>query len=148
MSVYPAPTWQPPVVKIIGTMWIDTNKGDIDNPEARCRLIGKKFRPLEALRLIISRAVTLGPGGKRSDIMINDVCRVYFYAKCTRDLYVELPAEDLDAHPDFIGKLIQSIPEKSCASLTHEVPVKNIRIRNELNKCSTFKKCTLDFHNS
>ena len=37
--------------------------------------------------------------------MINDVSRAYFYAKCTRDLYVELPAEDPDAHPDFIGNL-------------------------------------------
>ena len=37
--------------------------------------------------------------------MINDVSRAYFYAKCTRDLYVELPAEDPEAHPDFIGKL-------------------------------------------
>ena len=37
--------------------------------------------------------------------MINDVSRAYFYAKCTRDLYVELPVEDPEAHPDFIGKL-------------------------------------------
>ena len=48
--------------KIIGTMWIDTNKGDADNPNVRCRLVGKEFRtgpddalftstpPLEALR--------------------------------------------------------------------------------------------------
>ena len=104
--------------KIIGTMWIDTNKGDADNPNVRFRLVGKEIRtgsddalfartpPLEALRLIISRAATLGAGGKRSEIMINDVSRAYFYAKCTRDLYVELPAEDPDAHPDFIGKLM------------------------------------------
>ena len=55
-------------------MWIDTNQGDAEHPNVRCRLVGKEFRtgpddalfastpPLEALRLIISRAATLGPG--------------------------------------------------------------------------------------
>ena len=37
--------------------------------------------------------------------MINDVSRAYFFAKCTRDLYIELPAVDPEAHPDYIGKL-------------------------------------------
>ena len=53
-------------------MWLHINKGDIDNPIVRCRLVGKEFRtgpddalfagtpPLEALGLIISRAATLG----------------------------------------------------------------------------------------
>ena len=103
--------------KIIGTMWIDTNKGDADNPNVRCRLVGKEFRTgpddalfastplLEALRLIISRASTLGARGKKNEIMINDVSRAYFYAKCPRDLYVELPVEDPDYDPNFIGKL-------------------------------------------
>ena len=71
--------------KIIGTMWIDVNKGDIDNPRIRCRLVGKEFRtgpddalyastpPLEALRVIISRAATVDPGGERREIMVNDV---------------------------------------------------------------------------
>ncbi len=98
-------------------MWSDTNKGDADNPNVRCRLVGKEFRtgpddalfaitpPLDALRLIISRASTLGAGNKKSEIMINDVSRAYFYAKCTRDLYVELPVEDPDYDPNFIGKL-------------------------------------------
>ena len=56
--------------KIIGTKWIDTNKGDSANPKIRSRLVGKEFRtgpddalfastpPLEALRLIVSRAAT------------------------------------------------------------------------------------------
>ena len=28
--------------KIVGTMWIDTHKGDTDNPNVRCRLVGKR----------------------------------------------------------------------------------------------------------
>ena len=58
--------------KIIGTMWIDTNKEDRQNPNVRCRLVGKEFRtgpddelfgstpPLEALRLVISRGALTG----------------------------------------------------------------------------------------
>ena len=29
---------------IIGTTWIDVNKGDIDKPNIRCRIVGKEFR--------------------------------------------------------------------------------------------------------
>ena len=31
---------------IIGTKWIDINKGDADHPNIRCRLVGKDFAPL------------------------------------------------------------------------------------------------------
>ena len=63
--------------KVIGTKWIDTNKGDFENPNIRCRLVGKEFRtgpddalfastpPLEALRLIVSRAALLVQGESR-----------------------------------------------------------------------------------
>ena len=36
---------------------------------------------------------------------INDVRGAYFYAKVSRDIYVELPAEDPDAGPDLLVKL-------------------------------------------
>ena len=58
---------------------------------------------LESLRLRISRAATVGPGEIMKDIVLNDVSRAYFYAKCTKCLYVELLAEDPEAHPDFLG---------------------------------------------
>ena len=103
--------------KVIGTKWIDCNKGDFDNPKIRSRLVGKEFRtgpddalyastpPLEALRLLISKAATKMHGEAENEVMVNDVSRAYFYAKCTRCLYVELPAEDPEAHPDFLGRL-------------------------------------------
>ena len=103
--------------KIIGTKWIDVNKGDSDNPRIRSRLVGKEFRtgpddalfastpPLEALRAVISRAATVGPGEEKKEVMVNDVSRAYFYAKCTRCIYIELPKEDPDAHPDYLGRL-------------------------------------------
>jgi hypothetical protein len=83
--------------KIIGTKWIDVNKGDFDNPKIRSRLVGKEFRtgpddalfastpPLEALRLIVSRAATLGARGNKKELMVNDVSRAYFYAKFFSD---------------------------------------------------------------
>ena len=62
--------------KIIGTTWIDVNKGDLDNPNIRCRFVEQSFRtgpddalyastpPLEALRLMVNRAATVDAGGE------------------------------------------------------------------------------------
>ena len=70
---------------IIGAKWIDVNKGDSDNPRIRSRLVGKEFLtgpddalfastpPLEALRAVMSRAATVGPGEDKKEIMVNDV---------------------------------------------------------------------------
>ena len=61
------------------------NKGDIDKPNIRCRLVGKEFRTtpddalyastpsLEALRLSVSRAGAWDNAGCEREIMINDV---------------------------------------------------------------------------
>ena len=49
--------------------------------------------PLEAMRCIIPRAAT-ETGGKRRAVMIVDVSRAYFNSECTRDVYIEIPAED------------------------------------------------------
>ena len=103
--------------KIIGTKWIDVNKGDFDNPNIRFPLVGKEFRtgpddalyagtpPLEALRVMLSRAATVDAGGKERERVVNDVSGAYFYAKCTRDIYIELPPEDPKARPDMLGRL-------------------------------------------
>ena len=111
--------------KIIQTRWVDVNKGDVSKPNYRSRLVGKEFRtgvddslfaatpPLEALRLIISRAATTIEEGKASgesrELMINDASRAYFYAKATRCIYIELPQEDDQAKPDEIGRLELSL---------------------------------------
>ena len=112
--------------KIIGTRWVDVNKGDSANKDYRSRLVGKEFRqggddsiyastpPLEALRAIISYAATHNKGhdgGRRrlKHIMINDVRRAYFYAKAKRDLYIELPPEDTRGSKDQLGKLRLSL---------------------------------------
>ena len=103
--------------EIIGTKWIDVNKGDSDNPRLRFRMVGKEFRtgpddalyastpPLEALRVVVSRAATTDGNCRRREITVNDVSRAYFYAKMTRPLYIEIPSEDPNANPEMLGKL-------------------------------------------
>ena len=94
------------------------NKGEIDKPDIRCRLVGKTFRttpddnlyastaPLEALRLIVSRAGTWDSHGCERGIMINNVSRAYFYAEATRSMYIELPADDPLYDPSMLGRLL------------------------------------------
>ena len=105
--------------KIIGTRWVDVNKGDAEQPDCRSRLVGREFNvgkddnlyaatpPLEALRWILSTAGTWARGrsGVRRSVMINDVRRAYFYAHIQRDVYIEVPQEDPNAGPDVLGKL-------------------------------------------
>ena len=65
--------------KVIGTRWVDTNKGDTDSPDLRSRLVGREFNvgkddtlyaaapPLEALRLILNPCGNLDrKGGRRA----------------------------------------------------------------------------------
>ena len=96
----------------IKTKWIDLNKGDQTNPEYRSRLVAKEIAyhkrddlfaatpPLEALKIVLSLAVTEGIGfqtghgknGMKIDFV--DIRRAYFHADARREVYVELPAED------------------------------------------------------
>ena len=41
--------------KIIGTKWIDTNKGDFDNPKIRSRLVGRSSAPGPTKRCLQAR---------------------------------------------------------------------------------------------
>ena len=60
--------------KVVGVRWIDTNKGDDENPVYRSKLVGKEFNnevmdgifagtpPLEALRYIVHEVATIRKG--------------------------------------------------------------------------------------
>ena len=96
-----------PWMKVISTKWIDTNKGDQVNPNLRSRLVGRELNlskqdglfagtpPLESLRYIMSMCASR-PGNR---VMAIDIKRAYFYARATRPIYMEIPAEDR-AHDD------------------------------------------------
>ena len=76
-------------IKIIGTRWIDVNRGDKDHPDLRSRLVGQEFwdgkdeslfastPPLEALRYLISDAATINDISDVHSkvVMVNDVSR-------------------------------------------------------------------------
>ena len=111
-------TGRPP----ISTRWVDVNKGDEQSPNYRSRLVARQMKahdhsgvsyfapapPLEALRTVISMAVTeigshkpiLDPmSPHRSQISSIDVKRAYFNAVIDeRDppTFVSLPKEDED----------------------------------------------------
>ncbi len=81
---------------------MDTNKGDKENPEYRCRLVAKEIKwdkredlfaatpPLEAKKVLFSLFANM-PG---LCLDFTDVMRAYFHAKARREVYVELPKED------------------------------------------------------
>ena len=58
--------------------------------------------------MIVSHAATIEDShkGERRELMINDVRRAYFYAKQQRNLFINLPKEDLEAGPEDIGQLL------------------------------------------
>ena len=71
--------------------WVDHIKGDRQHMNVRSRLVAKQSNtgkeqglfaatpPLEALRMLLSAAVT----GKKSKVsMFNDISRAYMYATC------------------------------------------------------------------
>ena len=92
--------------KIIKLRWIDTNKMDAANPLIRSRLVAKEYNdhedpslfaatpPIEALRYLLSKAARTG--GAEKSVMLNDVSRAFFNARVTREVYVQLPAENIE----------------------------------------------------
>ena len=61
--------------------------------------------PLEALKLLMSMAVTEGLGWDRvkeygMKLEFIDVRRAFFHADARREVYVALPEEDADEHPE------------------------------------------------
>ena len=105
---------------MIAAKWLDTKKGDKEQPNYRSRLVGGEYNegndgslsastpPLEALRLVVSHAATIDGSqkGERRELMINDVRRAYFDAQQQRNLLIYLPKEDLEAGADDIGHLL------------------------------------------
>ena len=100
-----------PWMRVITTKWIDTNKGDADDPNYRARLVGREIAthkrddlfaatpPLESLRYIVSLCASNQFHANPVDkfcIMSNDIKRAYFYAPSTRPVYIKIPDEDYE----------------------------------------------------
>ena len=60
--------------------------------------------PIEAFRFLVSKAATTGGGEKTA--MLNEVSRAIFNAKAKKEVYIQLPAEDVGPREkDFAGRL-------------------------------------------
>ena len=90
----------------LGGKWVDVNKGDAEAPLVRSRYVAMEFAhqkddnffaatpPLEAIRLLLSRAATgrtHGRGGRK--ILIIDARKAHLHALADRDIFVQLPPE-------------------------------------------------------
>jgi hypothetical protein len=92
----------------IGTRWIDINKGDVERPAYRSRLVVQEVRqsnieaifaatpPLESVRMLLSLQRTgkeVDKKGRRKKVMFIDVRRAHWCAKIFRAVFVWLPEE-------------------------------------------------------
>ena len=63
--------------------------------------------PLEALKVILSMTACCNKG---EVVMINDISRAFFHAKAKREVYVQIPQEDLQPNEEGVcGKLNYSM---------------------------------------
>jgi hypothetical protein len=86
--------------------WVDVNKGDRKVILVRSRLVARDFKggdkgrddlfadtpPLEAKRMLLSKAATRGKKGWRK-LMFIDVKKAHLNPRCEEDVYIELPEE-------------------------------------------------------
>ena len=96
---------------VIGTRWVDVNKGDWSAPNIRSRLCAKEYKwknpwledtfagtpPWEGTKFIISKAMTQQRGKRgewlKKKILILDISRAHFHPECRRELFIKLPIE-------------------------------------------------------
>ena len=92
-----------PGAKVIGTTWVDTNKGSTVAPCYKSRLCGQEFAkgdpmddlfaatpPLQGVKLMISICAS----EPDKCLMVLDVKRAFLYGKAVRPLFTKLPKED------------------------------------------------------
>ena len=143
-------------IPVIGTRWIDINKGDVEQPIHRSRLVAQEYNvckeeglfastpPLEALKALVSDAATTNDGGdwRRKVVMVADVSRAFFEAPVQRRVCVELPPELRKEDKDEVGLLIKSLYGTRDAAANFQKEVRKFMVscgfRVGLYSASTF----------
>lgn len=105
--------------------WVDTNKGSLEEPELRSRLVVRELKrlnttmsahelfasmpPLEMLKFLLSLAVTkrTSKNGKPLKLGFADIRRAHFHAQAVRRVFVNLPEEEYQ--PGMCGLLCKSM---------------------------------------
>jgi hypothetical protein len=91
----------------ISMRWVDVNKGGSKRMEVRSRMVVRDFKgsdkgrddlfaetpPLEAKRMLFSRAATRCKDGSMRKLMFIDVKKAHLNSRCKEEVYVDLPAE-------------------------------------------------------
>ena len=107
---------------LVGTTWVETDKGTPEAPDPRMRLCAQEFAdgkdpelysstpPLVATRLLISQAASTTSGREKRLMMALDVKRAFLHGQARRHLYIKLPKEDPRADGGHtIGRLLKSM---------------------------------------
>ena len=101
--------------KPTGIKWVEINKGGFENPEYQSRLVARELRYteirnhisastplLEALRFLLSLCMTrrrlrraFRRGRRTRKIRFLDASRAHFHADALRDVFIDLPDEDI-----------------------------------------------------
>merc|ERR1711994_1003954 len=112
-------------IKPITVRSVDVNKGDDDNMNVRSRLVGRELKaktkealiahelfsampPWEMIKILLGLLVTDDIPGCPDELMLGiyDISRAHFMPKAERELYIEIPKEDLnDDDGDVVGRL-------------------------------------------
>ena len=147
-------------IKIVGTKWLDVDKGDASAPNLRSRLVAKEFNdgtdggqaslfaatpPLEALRLLISEAATVEEKDdvEGKTVLLADISRAFFEAPAVRQVCVELPGEAFEngqVSPGKVGLLNLSLYGTRDAAANFQREVKNFMEKNGW-KVSEYNPC-------
>ena len=104
----------------VSVRWVDTNKGNMTLGEmiVRSRLVARDFKgndrgrddlfaetpPLEAKRMLFSRAATMRSDRRWRKLMFIDVRKAHLNPVCEEDVYIEFP-EECGYPKDVYGKL-------------------------------------------
>ena len=103
--------------KIVGCRWVNCNKGDLENPDVRCRLVAQEVNhgdgptdafyaatpPLESKRLLFSQwATERKRDGRHLKISCVDIRKAYFNGKPNRICMCSYPP-NLDRLAMFLG---------------------------------------------
>ena len=109
-----------PEGKVVGCPWVNSNKGDAESPDVRCRSVAQEINrgyvcddfyaatpPLEENKLLLSDWATKKHiRGQKLKLHFTDIRKAYFNGVPTRSLYVRLPPE-LGLPKGTLGKLVR-----------------------------------------
>jgi hypothetical protein len=91
--------------KTVRVRWVIVNKGTKENPVIKARLVAMDF----ARSILISHVASQGISDAYK-IMILDVKSAFLYRDTKREIYIELPDEDLIGHSGFhVGQLLKAM---------------------------------------